>query len=134
MSINNSHSNFAHPRAAEEYKMVVYKHQEQYSDRQSYEKAQQEADNTSRRSDQQAYTHTHSTYSNTAHEMYHGAYAGYENLRNFSYRSVNPGSFSKSFYSPSTSYNRIDAKRHQNYFDSMMNYDTPKGAWVDVSA
>ena len=41
-------------------------------------------------------------------------------------------SFSETSDSPNLSFNGRDIKRHQNYFDQMINFNYPSGNWVNI--
>lgn len=46
---------------------------------------------------------------------------------------LNPLSISSIHSEPESKFNNIDLKRHQDYFNQMMNFDTPSGSWIDIN-
>ena len=75
-----------------------------------------------------------SAFVNSAQELFNSMAQGLEDLKAFTYESINPSNFARSFSSPGTEMHQIDLKRHQNYFNQMMNFDTPSGSWIDIKA
>lgn len=73
-------------------------------------------------------------YINIAQEMYHKMSGGFNDGRSLTFERLNPNSFSSTFSSTEQEYPQVEVKRHQQYFNQMMNYDNPLGRWVDVQA
>ncbi|MCG8372644.1 MAG: hypothetical protein MI700_03885 [Balneolales bacterium] len=69
-------------------------------------------------------------YLNVAHQLFDELTSGFEDLESATFENLHPSLFSKKSYK-SGQYNLIDLKRHQNYFDQMMNFDNPSGSWID---
>ena len=65
------------------------------------------------------------------HEVHVSTFKGLNVLGGSQFRFRNSHSY---LTKPTSDYNHIDLKRHQNYFDQIIHFDRPNGSWVDVKA
>lgn len=77
---------------------------------------------------------TKNFYSSAAEELVNKVSNRYKELAVLTQVRLNPIAFAKINTAPSSSFNNVDLKRHQNYFNSMMNYNNPAGSWVNLMA
>lgn len=97
---------------------------------QTYEKAEQKVYSANNKPQQE----NSKQFTNAAQEIYSSVSNSFNELVNLTHQRLNPIALAGLHLAPSSKFNNIDLKRHQNYFNQMMNFDTPSGSWVDVSA
>lgn len=68
-----------------------------------------------------------------AQEIYSSVSNFYDELFSIPNGNLNSISFSTIHLKPESKFNNIDLKRHQDYFNQMMNFDTPSGSWIDIN-
>lgn len=73
-------------------------------------------------------------YSSAAEEIFTKVSDGYRELAALTSKRINPLAFANINSAPSSRFNNIDLKRHQNYFNHMMEFNNPSGSWVDTNA
>lgn len=95
----------------------------------SYRKSEQQVQNAAEKTQDD----NSNSFSSAAHEIYSTVSSTFHELMDLTQHRLNPIAFSKINSASKTSFNNVDLKRHQNYFNQMMNFDTPSGNWVDVS-
>ncbi len=71
---------------------------------------------------------------NTAQEIHQTISDGFQELSFLSHQRAHPFAYVNSSSQPQSDYNQRDLKRHQNYFNQIMNYENPAGSWIDVQA
>ena len=69
----------------------------------------------------------------SAKEIYFSITNSFDELIRMANVRPHPIFFSTINSEPTSKFNNIDLKRHQNYFNQMMNYDTPSGSWIDIN-
>lgn len=74
------------------------------------------------------------SYGSAAQEIYSSITNSYDGLMELANKRLNPISFSSIHLKPESKFNNIDLKRHQHYFNQMMNFDTPSGSWIDLNS
>lgn len=74
------------------------------------------------------------SYGSAAQEIYSSITNSYDGLMELANKRLNPISFSSIHLEPESKFNNIDLKRHQHYFNQMMNFDTPSGSWIDLNS
>jgi len=73
------------------------------------------------------------SYGSAAQDIYSSITNSYDGLMDLTSKRLNPLSFSSIHSEPESKFNNIDLKRHQDYFNQMMNFDTPSGSWIDIN-
>jgi hypothetical protein len=71
---------------------------------------------------------------NTAQEIHQTISDGFQELSFLSQQRAHPFAYVSSSSETQSDYNQRDLKRHQNYFNQIMNYENPAGSWIDVQA
>ncbi|MCR9133479.1 MAG: hypothetical protein NXI08_12915 [bacterium] len=71
---------------------------------------------------------------NSAQEIHQTISDGFQELSFLSQKRAHPFAYVNSSSDAQSDYNQRDLKRHQNYFNQIMNYENPAGSWVDVQA
>jgi hypothetical protein len=72
-------------------------------------------------------------YSSAAQEIYNKVSNTFNELVDLTNQRLSPLAFASINSAPHSKFNNVDLKRHQNYFNQMMNHDTPSGSWIDKS-
>ncbi len=70
-------------------------------------------------------------FTSTAQEIYSSVSSTFNELVDLTHNRLNPFALASLNSSQHSSYNNLDLKRHQNYFNQMMNFDNPSGSWID---
>jgi len=94
----------------------------------SYQKDEQKIQSLSKKARQ----NSTNSFSSAAQEIYTTVSGTFNELVNLTSHRLNPVAFANLNAAPSSSFNNVDLKRHQNYFNQMMNFDTPVGSWIDI--
>lgn len=72
-------------------------------------------------------------FTSTTQEIYSSASSTFNELVELTQHRLNPIAFTNLNSAPESSFNNVDLKRHQNYFDQMMRYNNPSGSWIDLN-
>ncbi|MBO6793837.1 MAG: hypothetical protein JJ895_08005 [Balneolaceae bacterium] len=70
--------------------------------------------------------------SNSAQEIHQSISDGYQELSFLTQQRAHPFAYVNSANDADSDYSQRDFKRHQNYFNQIMNYENPAGSWIDV--
>ncbi len=94
----------------------------------AYRKSEERVESATKK----AYKETGNSFSSAAQEIYSTVSSTFEELVQLTHQRLNPLAFANINASPNSRFNNVDLKRHQNYFNQMMNFDTPSGSWIDT--
>ena len=72
---------------------------------------------------------TESLFSNTAQELFYNGAEATKTVNPFAYNRFQNPVFSSA--SSADTSNQVEVKRHQNYFNQIMNFENPVGSWID---